>query len=253
MDYTVRLASFEGPLDLLLFLIRKNELDIYDIPMSIVVTQYIEYLDGIDQVPLDRAGEYLLMLATLLRIKSRMLLPGEPADEEEPLEDPRTELVQKLLEYQRFKELAGDLREKAEVRSLLFGRGGSHDTSESFQEESPELELEIDTLLTAFREAMQRLEFRDTYVFEPVAFTVEEKMEVIVAKLTERRSIDLEHLFTECRSKMELIVVFLALLELMRWRRLRVRQRDAFGRLVITATTETMPAGETPAGEEGVQ
>jgi segregation and condensation protein A len=250
MDYTVKLSSFEGPLDLLLFLIRKNELDIYDIPISLVVTQYMEFLDGIDQVPLDQSGEYILMLATLLRIKSRMLLPGEPGDEEEIPEDPRTDLVQKLLEYQKFKELAGDLEEKAEVRSLLFGRGGGRDFFESLHDDAPELEIEIDTLLAAFRDAMQRLEFRDTFVLEAVPFTVEEKMDIILARLAERRSVDLEDLFVECRSKMELIVVFLALLELMKSRRLRVRQRDTFGRLVITGVREAVVPDATPEGEE---
>lgn len=249
MDYTVKLSSFEGPLDFLLFLIRKNELDIYDIPLSLVVEQYIAYLDGIDQVPLEKAGEYLLMLATLLRIKSRMLLPGEPTDEEEIAEDPRTELVERLLEYQRFKDLAGELEEKARLRSLLFQRGSVPDFFDSSKDEAPELEIEIDTLLSAFREAMARLEFRHAFVFEAVEFTIEEKMDIILAALAERRSVDLEKLFGECRSKVELIVVFLALLELMRQRRLRVRQRDTFGKLVVTAAKDPAAAGGTQEEE----
>ncbi len=245
MEYTVRLSDFEGPLDLLLYLIRKNEFDIYDIPIAEVVRQYVEYLSDLDELSLDRAGEYLLMLATIMRIKSRMLLPGEDVeDEEEAGEDPRDELVRKLLEYQKFREIATDLEEKESDRSLLYGRGALFSLDEETAEEMQELDIEIDTLIAAFKQAMSKFEARETFVIRRIEFTVEEKMEFILNRLSGEESLDLEELFALSGSKMELIVLFLALLELMRLRRLRVRQRGTFGKLVII---------RTPAETEGQQ
>lgn len=234
MEYTVKLSSFEGPLDLLLFLIRKNELDIYDIPISLVVKQYIEYLGALDELSIDKAAQYLLMLATLMRIKSRMLLPGGEEELEEEAEDPRDELVQKLIEYQQFKEFAGDLEKKEAMRSLLYGRGGAVTSSPGqLGTELQELNVEIDNLITAFREAMERFSDYDEFVLEAVEFTVEEKMAEIMSNLEAKDSFSLEEFLRGCGSKLELIVLFLALLELMRLRRLRVRQRGAFGRMVV--------------------
>jgi len=233
MDYTVKLSSFEGPLDLLLFLIRKNELDIYDIPLSVVVGQYVEYLTQIDELSIDLAGEYLLMLATMMRIKSRMLLPGEEADDDETGEDPRDDLVQKLLEYQQFKEIADDLQEKEKLMNLAYNRGTEVTPAEGFEPEPPELDLELDSLLTAFRQAIQRFSDVEDFVIERLQFTVEDKMNFLMDKLKVSDAIQLEELLAVCRSKIELIVLFLALLELMRMRKLKVRQRGTFGKLAI--------------------
>jgi len=250
MDYTIKLSSFEGPLDLLLFLIRKNELDIYDIPISIVVEQYVEYLSDIHELSIDKAGEYLLMLATLLRIKSRMLLPGEESDEEEAGEDPREDLVQKLIEYQKFKEIADDLGEKARSRSLLFGRGTESVPADEHDEDLTVLDIELDSLLDAFRQAMQRFSDQEPFIPRMAEFTIEDKMQVLLDHLESTTPIDLEELFATCRSKIELIVVFLALLELMRLRKLMVSQQDSFGKLAVHRMTEF--EGETAApGEAG--
>jgi segregation and condensation protein A len=248
MEYTVRLSSFEGPLDLLLFLIRKNELDIYDIPISVVVGQYIEYLTQIDELSIDLAGEYLLMLATMMRIKSRMLLPGEEVDDDETGEDPRAELVQKLLEYQKFKEIAGDLQEKEKIRSLAYHRGTDIIPAEGFEPDAPELDLELDSLLTAFRQAMQRFSDIEDFVIEKLQFTVEDKMNFITDSLKASETIQLEELLATCKSKIELIVLFLALLELMRLRKLKVRQRGTFGKLAIQKLPDE--AGEPDMVEE---
>jgi segregation and condensation protein A len=252
MEYTVRLSDFEGPLDLLLYLIRKNEFDIYDIPIADVVRQYVEYLSGLEQLSLDKAGEYLLMLATIMRIKSRMLLPGgEGLEDEDGGEDPRAELVQKLLEYQKFREIASDLEERESDRSLLYGRGALFSLEEEVPEEMQELDIEIDTLIAAFRQAMLKFEARETFVIRRIEFTVEEKMEFIMSRLSEEESIDLEEMFALSRSKMELIILFLALLELMRLRRLRVRQRGTFGNLIVIRSPDHIEEQQSSSEETG--
>jgi segregation and condensation protein A len=245
MEYSVKLSSFEGPLDLLLFLLRKNEVDIYDIPISVVVKQYIEYLGGLEELSIDRAGEYLLMLATLMRIKSRMLLPGDELEDEDNIEDPREELVNKLIEYQKFKEIAGDLSEKAEMRSLLFNRGTANASFEGFQVEPPELDVEIDTLIAAFRQAMQKFSEQEQYVPEMAQFTVEDKMSFLSENLSHKESLHLEDLFAACKSKLELIVLFLALLEMMRLRKLKVRQSSTFGALAVYRVSDEEDSTES--------
>lgn len=233
MEYTVRISDFEGPLDLLLYLIRKNEFDIYDIPIAEVVRQYVEYLSGLEQLSLEKAGEYLLMLATIMRIKSRMLLPGEDMEEEEAGEDPREELVQRLIEYQKFRDIASDLGEKESDRSMLYGRGVTFSLDEELPEDMQELDVEIDTLISAFRQAMLKFEAREEFVIHRIEFTVEDKMKFILERLIEEKSLDLAEIFALSKSKMELIIIFLALLELMRLRKLRVRQKGTFGNLIV--------------------
>jgi len=227
--YAVKLSVFEGPLDLLLHLIRLNEVDVTDIPIAVIAEQYIEYLDLLRELNLDVAGEYLLMAATLAWIKSRMLLPPAPGEEEEEGADPRADLVARLLEYQRFKEVAEGLRERQILgRDVFEARGPS-------PERRPEAEQEIEVgmveLLDAFRRVLhiaESADLRHEVVTEII--TVREQMVAVMDALRSREAIEFEEIFrsdgnTETWPSRTLIVVtFLAVLELVRISTLRVYQ-----------------------------
>ena len=225
--YAVKLTVFEGPLDLLLHLIRLNEVEITDIPIARIADQYLEYLDVIGELNLDVAGEYLVMAATLAWIKSRMLLPSNPSDDggEEP--DPRAELVARLLEYRRFKAAATQLGEQRLLGRDVFA-ARTPDIGRA-----PESEREIDVglfqLIEAYREVLQRTRGRVTsHDIEMETLTVADRMRVMMRLLEARGSIDFDRIFVECDdrapSRLLIVTTFLALLELVRLAALRVYQ-----------------------------
>lgn len=148
-EYQVRLDIFEGPMDLLIYLIRQQEIDIYDIPIALLADQYLEYITGIENLNLEKAGDFLLMAATLLQIKSRMLLP-RPEGEEWEWEDPRTELVEKIVEYMQFKEIAEHMRRLEELSSRQAERGFSEVELYSCQEEEVQIDATVNELILAF-------------------------------------------------------------------------------------------------------
>src|SRR5580765_2075281 len=159
-DYPVRLQNFEGPLDLLLHLIKKHELDIYDIPISLITQQYLEYLDLMQEVNLDVAGEFLVMAATLIHIKSRELLPRPDPTQEDPEEDPREALVRRLLEHQRFKAAAELLHEREIQRSAQWARPDQRVTDLVGEAPEPEIEVDLFSLMAAFRQVLDRVKQR---------------------------------------------------------------------------------------------
>jgi segregation and condensation protein A len=222
----VRLKVFEGPLDLLLHLIRNSKIDIYDIPMAEITAQYLEYLDWMKNLNLDVASEFLVMAATLTHIKSRMLLPAGEGDEDE--EDPRNELVQRLLEYQQYKEASLQLRHMLTARSSLYGR---------LPEAAPEareevfLEVSIFELLTAFREVISLSEEGPAMVIQPDKFTVVDKMRMIMDLLEKGEEITFRGLFQPGSGRGELVASFLAILELARLRMMRIVQEGPEGEI----------------------
>jgi segregation and condensation protein A len=158
--YPVRLANFEGPLDLLLHLIKKNELNIYDIPIALVTQQYLDYIDLMQELNLDMAGEFLVMAATLIHIKSRTLLPRPDPSQEDPEEDPREALVRRLLEHQKFKAAAELLHERETLRSAQWTRPDGPITQIAGEAPEPELEVDLFTLISAFRAVVERAKAR---------------------------------------------------------------------------------------------
>ncbi|MEE8474957.1 MAG: segregation/condensation protein A [Myxococcota bacterium] len=226
--YAVKLTVFEGPLDLLLHLIRLNEVEITEIPIARIADQYLEYLGLMRDLDLDVAGEYLVMAATLAWIKSRMLLPSSPDDDdggEEP--DPRTELVARLLEYRRFKQAATQLGEQRLLGRDVFA-ARTPDIGRA-----PESEREIDVglfqLIEAYREVLQRTRGGVTsHDIEMETLTVADRMLVMMRLLEARGSIDFDRIFVECDdrapSRLMIVTTFLALLELVRLAALRVYQ-----------------------------
>jgi len=233
-DYRVKLEIFEGPLDLLLHLIRKNEVDIYDIPLTLIVEQYMAYLDMLNSLNLDVAGEFLVMAATLSHIKSRMLLPLEEMEGQEEPGDPRAELVRRLLEYQRFKEAADELLNLDQLgRDVHTRRPDEEEIHKAMKESGIELvhfaEVGIFQLLDAFKEVLERAKITDWHEVTLERISITEKISFIMEMMQKRESIGFEELFSGEAGRGELIVAFLAILELLRLRILRAHQSEPFG------------------------
>jgi len=233
MTYKVKLDVFEGPLDLLLYLIKKEESDIFDIPIAKVTEQYLQYLEYMKLLDLNIAGEFIVMAATLMHIKSRMLLPPEeqlPEEVEE--EDPRAELVRRLIEYKKFKEAAGQLADMESRRSLVFPRAVD-EAQYIDQSEGPYFEASIFDLINAFSTILKSVS-RETFL-EVVKdeFTVEEKVHGLLHLLAEKPVMNFKEIFGRSRSKIEMIATFLALLELIRMKEVAVRQRQLFGEIEV--------------------
>ena len=230
----IRLPEFEGPLDLLLYLIKKNEVDIHDIPIAPITRQYMEYLDLMKELNLDVAGEFMVMAATLIHIKSKMLVPVNPteAEGEEDTEDPRDELVRRLLEFQRYKEAAGLLHQKREIRAATWIRP---DTAlPAFDEAGEEmLEAGLYDLIGAFKELLERRKTLLAHEVEHEGKSVEERMEELLDMLREGQSLEFLELFASEETKAGMILTFLALLELIRLKRIKVYQRGLFGPIRI--------------------
>jgi segregation and condensation protein A len=226
----ILLPSFEGPLDLLLYLIRREKIDIHDIPIAPITRQYVEYLDLMKELNLDVAGEFLVMAATLIHIKSKMLVPVEPteAEGEEEFEDPRAELVQRLLEFQRYKEAAGILHQQAQIRAATWPRP---DTAPPRFDDAGEemLEAGLFDLIAAFRELLERRKTLLAHEVDREGTTVEERMEELLGLIRAGESLEFLELFAAPSAKADMIVTFLALLELIRLRRIKVYQRGLFG------------------------
>lgn len=239
MAYQVKLEHFEGPLDLLLFLIKEHEVDIYDIPISLVTQQYLQYLELLKMLDLEVGSEYLLMAATLLRIKSKMLLPRRPEEDEEEAADPREELVQRLLEYRQFKEAAGVLNEHQDRNADVF----YHLPVENWDEDLNGVEtldtrlagnLNLWDLLQAFKFTLNRAKDDFDRTVERETISIEDRMENILDSLKTRKNLFFSSLFKEDLSRSFLIITFLALLELIRQNRVVFEQTDTLGEIWLT-------------------
>jgi segregation and condensation protein A len=240
VSYKVKLEIFEGPLDLLLYLVKQNHLEITAIPMARITDQYLKTLELMQVLDLEIAGEFLVMAATLMQIKSRMLLPPEempPEEAEEP--DPTQELIQRLLEYQRFKQAADLLGKMEKERMLQFSR--PLPSGEAFPEPEELLEASLFDLLTAFSQFMAGEVPRDL-VHELIQdeFTVEEKVGLLRGLLLKGGGLSFTEIFQAAKSKLEMIATFLALLELIRLREAVVRQTQMFGEIVILRNSERL-------------
>ena len=230
MSYKVKLEVFEGPLDLLLYLIKKDEIDIYDIPIAAITEQYLEYLELMRILDLNIAGEFLVMAATLIHIKSKMLLPPEeseilPEDEE----DPREELVRRLLEYKKFKEAAGVLQDLEGHRKKMYTRtvAPELDPSEKFFEASL---FDLITALTRVLKDVPKEVFQEIVKDE---FTIEQKIHDLLHMLVDTPRMYLSELFKNAKNKLEIIATFLAVLELIRMKEIIVGQKKSFDEIEV--------------------
>ncbi len=233
-EYRVRLEIFEGPLDLLLHLIRKNEVDIFDIPIALITDQYLQYLDMMKALNINVAGDFLLMASTLVHIKSKMLLPEQDKEGEEE-EDPRMEITQPLMEYLRLKELAGELSERDLLDRDVFKRHLYGDYASQFEGQEVQLDVNLFQLMDAFKRIVeQRLpDAALTYAADPV--TIKDRIAFILERLRQESTIFFTDLFKESRTISEFIVTFLALLELVHIGIVRVFQPGPDKDIQLTA------------------
>ena len=234
-SYRIRLEQFEGPLDLLLHLIKKNEINIYDIPMALITKQYLEHLNLMKSLNLEVAGEFLVLAATLIHIKSKMLLPSESEDEEEEGQDPRADLVCQLLQYKQFKEAAHYLQDRERLWREIYSRPPLLMGTATEAEEAP-LEITLFDLMDALQEVVRRMPSKILLEVTADHLTVKDRMNYILAQLEESAAVTFESLFTPSDGRLVLIVTFLGLLELMHLKLVRVFQPEAFGAILLSRT-----------------
>lgn len=232
--YQVSLELFEGPLDLLLFLVKKDDLDVHNIPLSHITTEYLAYLDLMKDLDLDIAGEFLVMAATLMALKSRSLLPSEANADGDEGPDPAAELAQKLLEYQKFKEASKFLMSRGEEMDGVFYRGAPH-----FEEADKSPNISMLDLMAHLRVILEGAEDDDAKAVEGEEFPIEEKMEKILFLLTNRAMIPWEELFADERKRRGIIACFLAMLELTKLQKIFLRQEGNFGKISIFKKDES--------------
>ncbi len=230
MTYKVRLKIFEGPLDLLLYLIKKDELDIYNIPITHITQQYLEYLNLMETMDLDIAGEFLVMAATLMHIKSKTLLPPDPEEPQEEA-DPRADLVKRLLEYKAFKEAAEKMRAFEDDRSGIFTRFA--EIPDGIEDSDLFMEVTLFDVLTAFSKILRNLPKGSVHEVVREEYSVADKVHEIVHRLTRDGMVRFSELFRMARTKDEAITTFLAILELVRLKEVSVAQGEYFGEIEI--------------------
>jgi segregation and condensation protein A len=236
---------FEGPLDLLLYLIRKEEVDIYNIPIHRITNQYMEYLSLMKMLDLNIAGEFIVMAATLMMIKSRMLLPVEEREavEEEEEDDPRWDLVRQLVEYKKFKDAALRLEELESVQENRFGLGGENAVLSGDDSGLILKDIGLFDLIAAFNEVLKRAPPEQMGEIVSYLYTVADKIDAILRVVKSRATVLFSELFRPESSRHEIVCTFLALLELIRLRQVAARQRDRFGEIVIVAVDEPDASG----------
>jgi len=255
--FPVKLETFEGPLDLLLHLIRKNEVEISNIPIAFITRQYLDAIQLMQELNLDVAGEFLVMAATLIHIKSRMLLPrpetaaGVDTDEE----DPRDALVRRLLEHQRYKAAAELLHEREQVRAAQWQRPDERVAAIAGDDVEPELEVDLFSLLSAFQAVVERARLRPKVLLPPEQMPVEVRIEQLLDRLSETEACGFEELFADVQDRGGLIVTFLALLEMIRLKLVRVFQSGPFGPIRVykrpRPTDAPHPIGDPEAHRGG--
>ncbi len=237
MSYAIKLDIFEGPLDLLLYLIKKNEVDIYNIPIAVITEQYLNHLELMQSMNLDLAGEYLVLAATLLNIKSKMLLPPEEKEEgEEEQPDPRADLVRQLLEYQAFKEAALSLGQRALLERDVFKRGLVPEVKADPGEEM--IEVDLFRLVEAFREIVSGLKDEDWMEIDTETMSLSDRIHEILERLSVEKSVHFRDLLADVQDRRMIIYTLLAILELMKMRVVKAYQTHAFGPIRIFLAVE---------------
>jgi len=240
----IKIPVFEGPFDLLLHLIRENKLDIYDIPISVITSQYLEYIEIMKELNLEIAGDFLVMAATLIQIKSRMLLPPDEEVAAEEQEDPRLDLVQRLIEYQKYKEAASDLRTKEEEWMGVFHK-------EPLAEEGEEegelylFDLSLFDLLDAFKKILDKAPPEIVSITRET-LTVKDRISMIMEILEGKEAVRFEDLFRDGISRVQLIITFVSLLELIRLGLARVYQEKQFGNIWVINPSSQPTAVQEP-------
>jgi segregation and condensation protein A len=231
--YRVKLENFEGPLDLLLFFIKRDELNIYDIPIAKIIKEFLEYVHLIQMLDLDLAGDFIVMATNLMQIKVRMLLPRDEEEEEE--EDPRAELIRRLLEYKRFKEVSESFKKMEDKQRKLFYRTNFKNDHIETESENVNLlkEITLFDLLKAFKKAIENAPSQTIYKINPLKVSIEEQMDYISEYFAERQQYSFLELVSNVHEKIVIIVTFIALLEMIKSGMIRVYQNGKFNDFII--------------------
>ncbi len=249
-EYVVALPAFEGPLDLLLHLIQKHELDILDIPVSFITEKYLEYISLMQELSIDIASEYLVMAATLTHIKSKTLLPAEPAGQEDVIDedeaDPRAELIRRLLEYQKYKHAAAELNERSALGRDVFLRGTKAPEADG---PAPLARVEVWNLLDAFAKVLQRAKVNLDHEVSFDRMSVTDRIVELCERLAGRSACRFEELFDGQRTRIDLVVTFLALLEMTRLKMTRLYQSDPMTDIFIELSTVENVAPTAEGGD----
>ena len=239
-EYKVELEVFEGPLDLLLYLIKRDEVDIYDITIERITSQYMEHLSVMRMLDLNIAGEFIVMAATLMMIKSRLLLPiEERAEEEEEEDDPRWDLVRQLVEYKKFKDIANQLQEREYHQENVFDFGGK--SVAVLEPDDPSLvmqDVSLFDLIAAFSEVLKHAPPEQIGEIAGDHYTVADKIDHVLKTIRAKGSMRFSEMFSKMASRHEIICTFLAMLELLRLRHVKAAQDSHFGEIVITKSDE---------------
>ncbi|MBU2235234.1 MAG: segregation/condensation protein A [Proteobacteria bacterium] len=240
MSYEIKLDIFEGPLDLLLYLIRKNEIDIYNIPIALITEQYLAYIEMMRSLNLDLAGEYLVLASTLIHIKSKLLLPPDESEgEEEEGEDPRAELVQQLLEYQIFKEAALRLENRPLLERDVFTRGAPGEAPSAAEEEGEAMiEVGVFELVAAFRRIIAGFDRPEELEIDAEKMSMTDRINEIMEMLSEKQQMTFVELIGDRTDRRWIICTFLAILELMKLRMIRAYQSGPFGAIRLFLAVE---------------
>jgi segregation and condensation protein A len=239
MAYEIKLDVFEGPLDLLLYLIKKNEIDIYNIPIALITDQYLNYLEIMRSLNLDLAGEYLVLASTLIHIKSRLLLPREEDDESEEGQDPRVELVQQLLEYKAYKEVALRLDERPLLERDVFKRAYPlPEMQEKDDSDSLDIELNLFDLVAAFQKIVAQVGREEYLQIEGEHISLADRINEIMDRLAQAGNLVFQDLFDVLADRRAIIYTLLAILELMKLRMIKAYQTGPFGVIRIFKAVE---------------
>lgn len=238
--YQVKLDNFEGPLDLLLYFIRRDEIDIYDIPIAKITAEYMEILEISKSLNIRIAGEFIVMAATLMRLKAKMMIPQNVSDDESIVEDPRQALVEQLLQYQQFKDAAENLDQLADMRSRVFPRGAEISPPQSGSDIDVYLqEVSLFDIARYFKDVMERMPVLQDYELRREYIKLEDQQAIILSKMDGEGKLRFSSLMKFIETRIELIVTFLAVLELVRLHQVTVRQNDLFGDLELQRLVES--------------
>jgi len=241
-SYKAELEGIKAPLGVLLYLIKRDNIDIYDIPIAKITKDYLEYLDLMEELQIDLAGEFFVMAATLMRIKIQMLLR-----QDDEIEDPREELVRNLVEYRKMVEAAQSMKAMEDRRYMVFKRPVPQ--SEKELKAEPELELNLFEIMRAFRDIMSQFESQKVSEVQPEEYTIEDKIEVVVARIATTPQIMFREFFTGASSRIEVVVTFMAILELMKRAAIRCVQEGAFGEIWVYRRDDPPHMEEVPADD----
>jgi segregation and condensation protein A len=253
-SYRVKLQAFEGPLDLLLHLIRKNQLDIYDIPISLITKQYLEYLSAMKELNLDIAGEFIVMASTLVQIKSRMLLPVQPEEDlsEEEVEDPRAELVRRLLEYQCYRDAAGQLDANFLLGRDVFIRSADTVELEDLPGDEQLVEVDLFQLVAAVQKILEKLPAQIAHEVHSDTIKVADRINDILTVLHEKDMVTFEELFLAGCNRDYIVTSFLAILELCKMRLVKIFQDTDFSTIWLRlSVTDSMEHHDGDREEQG--